>query len=253
MTQPVLYQFPVSHFCEKARWALDHKRVRYRVRNLFPGVHTFYTRPLAAVWTVPVLTDDGVSIGDSTAIAMHLDATRDGPSLYPRDESERARVVALEEFFDKSVGPAVRSYLYAELLAQPGAAAEVFFRGYGLAPRVIGKQMGSQFESTIRKRFRLRDGARDKHLAVVREGLDRLDRELGGDETRYLVGSSLSIADITAASLLGPVIGPAGSPWFDGDERLPAPVRALRNEVRERACGQWVVARYALDRGAPLA
>ena len=35
-----LYQFPLSHFCEKARWALDYKSIAYRPVNLLPGFHT---------------------------------------------------------------------------------------------------------------------------------------------------------------------------------------------------------------------
>ncbi len=30
----VLYQFPLSHYCEKARWLLDHKELDYVAHNL---------------------------------------------------------------------------------------------------------------------------------------------------------------------------------------------------------------------------
>jgi glutathione S-transferase len=35
-----LYQFQFSHFCEKARWALDYKDLPYTCKNLLPGLHT---------------------------------------------------------------------------------------------------------------------------------------------------------------------------------------------------------------------
>ena len=38
MTERILYQFPISHYCEKARWQLDHKGLAYRTRNLLPGL-----------------------------------------------------------------------------------------------------------------------------------------------------------------------------------------------------------------------
>ncbi|WP_255424548.1 MULTISPECIES: glutathione S-transferase domain-containing protein [Corallococcus] len=42
----------------------------------------------------------------------------------------------------------------------------------------------------------------EESKAKMLEGLDRLEREIQGDPSRYLVGSSLSIADLAAASLL---------------------------------------------------
>src|SRR5262249_18900237 len=36
---PVLWQFRQSHYNEKARWALDWKRIRHERRSLLPGLH----------------------------------------------------------------------------------------------------------------------------------------------------------------------------------------------------------------------
>ena len=41
-----LLQFPYSHFNEKARWALDHKRVPHQRRNLLPGPHAVQLKRL---------------------------------------------------------------------------------------------------------------------------------------------------------------------------------------------------------------
>lgn len=34
-----LYQFPISHYCEKIRWALDFKQLKYNTVNLLPALH----------------------------------------------------------------------------------------------------------------------------------------------------------------------------------------------------------------------
>ena len=34
-----LYQFPISHYCEKVRWAMDYKKLEYKAKNLLPGLH----------------------------------------------------------------------------------------------------------------------------------------------------------------------------------------------------------------------
>jgi len=52
-----LYQFCCSHFCEKARWALEYKRLAYRPVNLVPGLHLRPVRKLAPKSCVPLLVD----------------------------------------------------------------------------------------------------------------------------------------------------------------------------------------------------
>ena len=47
-----LYQFPISHYCEKTRWHLDHKGLDYRVDNLFPGFHRLKSQRLAGIATL---------------------------------------------------------------------------------------------------------------------------------------------------------------------------------------------------------
>ena len=37
--KPTLYIFAISHFCEKARWALDYLGIEYQLVHLAPGLH----------------------------------------------------------------------------------------------------------------------------------------------------------------------------------------------------------------------
>lgn len=72
---PTLWHIGLSHYSEKARWALDHKEVPHSRRAVtVPGVHI-----PAALWltrgasqTFPVLEIDGRRIGDSTEIIAAL-------------------------------------------------------------------------------------------------------------------------------------------------------------------------------------
>src|ERR1700710_2282897 len=85
-TARILYQFPISHFCEKARWNMDAKALPYRVHDLVPGFHVLAVRRLGARRTVPVLVDGATTIGDSAAIAQHLERAYPERPLFPRDE-----------------------------------------------------------------------------------------------------------------------------------------------------------------------
>ena len=56
MSKPVLYVFAISHYCEKARWALEYLGVEYEIRYLAPGIHIKVARKLGAAGTsLPML------------------------------------------------------------------------------------------------------------------------------------------------------------------------------------------------------
>lgn len=78
-----LYQFCISHYCEKVRWALDYKGVNYQAVNLLPGQHVKTIRELTgAESSVPVLEHDGQIIQGSGQILDYLDQDLSG---YPSD------------------------------------------------------------------------------------------------------------------------------------------------------------------------
>src|SRR5688500_15844879 len=65
---PVLWQFTISHFNEKVRWALDWKHVRHVRRALVPGFHIPRVVWMTRQSALPVLAVDGEPIADSTRI-----------------------------------------------------------------------------------------------------------------------------------------------------------------------------------------
>jgi len=54
-TPPRLWHFRVSHFNEKVRWALDHKRWPHTRKTLIPGFHVAAARWLSGQNQLPVL------------------------------------------------------------------------------------------------------------------------------------------------------------------------------------------------------
>ena len=84
--KPVLWHIPVSHYSEKARWALAYKGVEHERRAPPPGAHiavAIVAHPRRARRSRSC-TLDGRKIGDSTAIIAALEERyADRPSLYP--------------------------------------------------------------------------------------------------------------------------------------------------------------------------
>jgi glutathione S-transferase len=84
------------------------------------------------------------------------------------------------------------------------------------------------------------EAAREK----VMLGFDYLERELGSND--YLVADRFTVADLTAAALLYPVVLPAEGPFHL--EVLPEGWRRLRKTVEGRPGFRWVEKMFARHR-----
>jgi glutathione S-transferase len=91
----VLITIPLSHYCEKARWALDRLMLPYREEPHAPLLHRLATKRNDG-GTVPVLLHGNSRFIDSTDILVHADAVSGGDLLYPHDVALRCQVDALE-------------------------------------------------------------------------------------------------------------------------------------------------------------
>lgn len=78
-----LFQFPISHYYGKARWALEYKGIDYRIKNFVPGPHTAALRKLAPGTSVPFLIEDDKPVQGSDAIITYLDKKQSHPPRTP--------------------------------------------------------------------------------------------------------------------------------------------------------------------------
>jgi glutathione S-transferase len=244
----VLYQFPLSHYCEKVRWVLDHKSVLYRIHNQLPGPHAFINRRRTGSPTVPVLVDGRKAIGGSHAIALHLEAGGGRP-LLPKS---RAALVSLDEtvgYFDHVVGPAVRRYVYGLITKQPSMFYDVFFREYTGAGRALGRVLTLPVRFAIARMYDVDAPSAAQLPDLIRSAADRVEQQLERGQS-YLLDDQFSLADITVASLFGPMIGPAASPW--ASELDIHEFRSLRAELRARPVGAYIEKLYATHRASSI-
>lgn len=249
-----LHQFPVSHFCEKTRWNLDAKGLRYEVKNLLPGPHALLNLALAGVRTVPVLRDGKRTVGDSTAIALYLEQHYPERALLPVEPQARERVLELDRYFNRAFGREVRRLCYGLAMRYPGETRQLFFREYGARTRKLGPAlMGAVFERQLRSMYRINPAGIAESERGIAEGSDKLARALDERGTGYLAGNRLSLADITAASLLAPLVGPKGTPWADLSPQLTV-LHERRAIARDTPAGRWVLGLYERERnaGGPL-
>jgi glutathione S-transferase len=245
--RPILWHIAVSHYSEKARWALEHKSVSHVRRTPPPGVHmpVAYVLSRGRTITLPILELDGERFADSTDIIAALERRFPEPALYPQNPDERRRALALEDWFDEQLAPYIRRLGFYELRREPELLAEVAGRAAPELAARFGPALIPYTRTFVGRRYRASDAPGAEHArAQILAALDRLEAELDGRE--YLVGERFTVADLTAAALFYPLVRPADGPQFI--ERMPAPYEAFRASVSERPGYRWVQDVYARHR-----
>lgn len=246
--RPFLWHLPVSHYSEKVRWALDHKRIPHDRRALIGGLHI----PIALVitrgrsYTLPILELDGQSIGDSTEIIAALEQRYPDQPLYPTDPDERRAALDLEDWFDERLGPDIRRFVFHALREDQELFDKLAASQIPPALSRYSRLAGAYGRAFTGLRYRTAsDRNADEALGSVTAALDRLESELGDRE--YLVGDRFTIADLTAASLFYPMVLPPEGPLQMG---LPPAMAEILPSLKERRGYHWVNQMFARHRRA---
>jgi glutathione S-transferase len=240
VNKPVLWQIPVSHYNEKARWALAYKAVEHERRAPPPPSHMAVSLVLTRGKhkTFPLLQLDGEAIGDSSEIIEALERRFPDPPLYPADPAERRRALELEDWFDEELGPHIRLLAWHELTRDPERFAQFVVAASPVpVPEPVRPILVAGERAFVNVRFGVKseEAAEEARRRVV-AALDKLEGELNGSD--YLVGGRFSVADLTAAALLYPLVLPPEGPRQPSDP--PPAFERFRAPLRERRGFCWV-------------
>ena len=243
----VLWHIELSHYNEKARWALDYKRIPHERRVPMPGLHGFRAMVLTrgSQRRLPVLKLDGRRIGDSTAIIAALEEYAPEPPLYPADPTERARALELEDWFDEELAPSLRRFVWYHTLPDTDATVASLFTTPRPTRERLLRATAPLVRPAIKRDYDVNDESVARARAQVVAAMDRLEAEL--EPSGYLVGDGFTVADLTAASLFTPVLAPPERPY--APRALTPGVQELRDELSSRRGGEWVAEMYARHRG----
>lgn len=239
-----LLVFPHSHFCEKAHWALDYKKVPYKVKPLVPGLHARTVKKLGCEKTsVPVLiTDDGALQGFDQ-IVNHLDRVHPSRPLTASDETEQEEAKTFEAKIDRLIGRSVRTILYATLLDYPEFIRACFTYKMGGIPRGIYALMASTVRMGIHKGYVRSDEYLESAHANFVEGMAELNERLSSSD--HLIGDGFTRTDMSVASLLGLVALPKEHPFPWDAHPVPCPkARHFIDTHTDTRTIQWVRKMY---------
>ncbi len=247
-----LVTIPISHYCEKARWALERAGLPYREEPHVQGIHRFYARRAGAGPTVPVLVTADGPIGESEQILewvdRHLPASR---RLFPSEPAERRAVLSVCRRLDERLGPSGRRLIYVRMFAQrrlmlayndqgvPAWEDRALRWGFPLALRFVSRALS------------IAPGTEVQDEALVWRELDWVAGMLD-DGRAYLLGDRFTAADLTFAALAAPIVLPPvyGTP-LPPVEVLDAPTAALVQRGRGHPAGRFALRLVREQRRAP--
>lgn len=250
---PTLVTIPFSHFCEKARWCLDHARVSYREEGHVPGLHRrAVAKALGKAGSVPVLLLDGDgALDDSPLIVRWADGRASSDrKLLPSGGTERDEALALEHHFDTDLAPHARRFAYFNLLPDrartlelmrvntPATEHAIVRFAYPLLRRFMQRAMRIDAEHSMR--------SRDKVRAVF----DEVGRRLS-DGRPYLMGDRMGAVDISFAAFTSVLFAPPEHPLRRlSRAELPPGLRDEGVHLGDTPAGKFAVRMYREHRAA---
>jgi glutathione S-transferase len=244
-----LVTIPISHYCEKARWALDRVGISYRERAHLQVFHRFAVRRAGGGTTAPVLVWGDRVFADSADILEEANARapRDR-RLFPEGPAAAAEARELQRDFDARLGPHGRRWMYDALRGRRDIAIEYGCTGvpawqrralplvYPVAARIIDRVLDVSAATAAESE------------TVVRTSFDEVAQRLS-DGRPYLCGDTFTAADLTFAALAAPMLMPPeyGVP-LPQPEVLPAPMAATVQELRTHPAGAHALKMFREER-----
>ncbi|MGV1014527.1 MAG: glutathione S-transferase family protein, partial [Methyloceanibacter sp.] len=238
--KPKLVTFGISHYCEKARWALDWHDIDYEEVSWPPGLHHVLIKRCGAKDTTLPLVLDGKSVIQGSGAII------DWADQKARDRGRKLTVngsLEIEQRTDDRIGIHVRRLAYAELLPRSAHVAKpALFRNASRFHRFIGDMMWPVTRLLMMRMYEITPSAAAESRAILEDEMSWLDGILA-DGRPYLAGDRFSRADITVASLLAPFARPKEMPVY-GAMQIPESLLADAARWRDRPVIRWVVAQY---------
>jgi glutathione S-transferase len=166
----IVYGSSLSPYVRKVLAFGAEKGIELESRPLPPGNEEPDFLEASPFRKIPGFRDGNFAISDSSAIVHYLEVKFPNPALIPAEPAARARTIWYDEFADTIL---------------TGCGAKMFFNRI-VAPRFFGRP--GDLEAA--------DKAEREELPPILDYLERVVPDGGG----YLVGESITLADIAVAS-----------------------------------------------------
>lgn len=241
-----LLTIPYSHYCERARWALDYCGVPYTEAGHAPFFHAYHNHRAGAMRSVPALaTPQGVINGSDQIMTFAHQSVTSPVSLYPEHQERSIR--SWESRFDKGFGIKSRVWAYIYLQDAPELIHDILSQGSPSEYRLL-KPVVPQVLKSIARLYKAYPQRLKRIEAELEALLDQCDFMLK-DQRPFFMGADFSAVDITLAALAGILVLPPEYGFRYPELQLyPKAMQQRILQWRERPVGQYILRMYANHR-----
>eukprot|EP00123_Amoebidium_parasiticum_P020358 comp4835_c0_seq1/m.954 comp4835_c0_seq1/g.954 ORF comp4835_c0_seq1/g.954 comp4835_c0_seq1/m.954 type:complete len:265 (-) comp4835_c0_seq1:125-919(-) len=248
-----------SHFCERARWALDFYQVAYTESGYLPGFHILglkwamgLFRKLESTGTPALKTIGGEWIQDSGDIikyAHHKNGSEER-TLYPA--SQGAAIAAWEDANAQKLGAATRRIYYFYVLQTPELIKHLGYKCVGTFQAWLFMFAYKRIAPAMMKIMRINEENMKSDLVMVRQIFAEVGEQLEKNGTGFMFGDSFTAADVTFASLAAPLVTTSGdyASLVPDTSELPVELKKIIDELTATRAGQHAVEMFRNHRPA---
>ena len=191
-----LYQFKHSPFCLKTRMALHAKKLKYRVEEIPPAVGQIEIFKISGQKQLPVIKDEnGQIISDSSIICEYLDTKNSNNPLFPSDPINLSQSKIIEDWADTTLASVCKQALIKSALENPQLRT-------ALLPNELPSSIKEIFEKLpFNNLSKVSDLVLSNKTNIeLQKILELLSKSLFNK--KFIIGESLTIADISIAAQL---------------------------------------------------
>ena len=162
-----------SHYCEKARWALDRAGIPFREEAHLPLVHWAFALPRTGTRTVPILLTKEGKFSDSVDIVKFADRhLRPEVRLYPVEQKAHDEVTHWVTRFDSELGVLARRYAYSVIVHEPELFSAIMSPGLSRVERGVLRVGNNAMRKVMTKAFAIRPGVGERMLSRIHKLYD---------------------------------------------------------------------------------
>jgi len=244
----LLLTIPVSHYCEKARWALQRAGLAFHEEGHAPLLSRWASRRYGPAGTVPLLLTPSGVFRTSNEILRHADST-----LPPDDRlfPENPEVEALVTRFDDDLGPHARRVAYFHGLPDRRLALALLDQQIPRWESLFLTVFFPIVRLAIARGLKVDPAGAARSLTKVNAVFAAVTERLE-DGRAFLVDDRFTAADLTFAALAAPLLLP---PAYGGrlppPERWSGPMQAEVSRLRATPAGAFALRIYQDHRLEP--